>query len=447
VAFYPNHQDLFAKGVMTSSPSRTDQPASPSLRGKEAPRIIACHECDLLHTIHPLGSDEKACCSRCGAFLYESVPNSLEKSLALNLGAVMLFLLANAYPFLSLKLSGNTEENLLSSGAFALQRLGMGELGLLVFSTSILFPFLTISGTLAILIPLKMGRRPGWLGPVFRMVKALTPWSLPAVFMLGVLISFVKLKDMATVIPGVSLLCFVFLVLLFAATTSRFDPGIIWPKGGLLPPGRRRGATALESGLLQCHTCSYLLPEEGLSPGKSHRCPRCTTPLHRRKSDSIERTLACCLGALVLLVPANIYPVMTVIQLGSGAPNTIISGIIHLIDSGMWTLALIVFFASFVVPILKLTVLGFLLLSIRMQSSWRPKDRTLLFRVTEVVGAWSMVDIYVVAILSALVRFEALANITPGLGAIFFAGVVVLTLFAAQSFDPRLIWDNRKERA
>lgn len=429
------------------SPSRIACLASPPLPGEEeGRRIVACHECDLLHAVHPLRPQEKACCSRCGAFLYEAIPKSLERALALNLGALTLFFLANAYPFLSLKLSGIIEENLLSSGAIALQRLGMGELGVLVFLTSILFPFLTIFGALLILIPLRLGKRPRWVGPIFRVVKVLTPWSLPAVFMLGVLISFVKLQDLATVIPGVALFCFAFLVLLCAATNSNFDPGIIWPKGRLLTVRTKKGATAMESGLLHCHTCSYLLPEEELSSGSSHRCPRCTTPLHWRKAESSERTLAYCLGALILLIPANIYPVMTVIQLGKGAPNTIISGIIHLIDSGMWTLALIVFFASFVVPILKLTVLGFLILSIRMQSSWRPKDRTFLFRVTELVGSWSMVDIYVVAILSALVRFESLANITPGVGAIFFAGVVVLTLFAAQSFDPRLIWDNRKER-
>ncbi len=432
---------------MVQSSSRTGRVVSPSLQKEEGPRIIACHECDFLHTVHPLGPHEKACCSRCGAFLYEAVPKGLERVLALNLGALMLFFLANAYPFLSLKLGGVTEKNLLSSGAFVLQRLGMGELGVLVFLTSVLFPFLTISGTLLIMITLKIGGRPRWTGPVFRMVKALTPWSLPAVFGLGVLISFVKLKDMATVIPGVALLCFALLVLLFAATNSNFDPGVIWPKGRVLPPGTKIGETALESGLLHCHNCSYLLLEDELSLKNSYRCPRCTTPLHWRKAESNERTLAYCLGALVLLIPANIYPVMTVIQLGKGAPNTIISGIIHLIDSGMWILALIVFFASFVVPIFKLTVMGFLLLSVRRQSSWRPKDRTFLFRVTELVGPWSMVDIYVVAILSALVRFEALANISPGLGAIFFAGAVVLTLFAAQSFDSRLIWDNREERA
>ena len=113
-----------------------------------------------------------------------------------------------------------------------------------------------------------------------------------------------------------------------------------------------------------------------------------------------------------------------------------------MIESGMWVLALIIFFASIIVPVLKLIILSFLLISIQRKSAWRSRDRTLLFRVTEVVGAWSMVDIYVVSILAGLVNLGALSTITPGIGIIFFGAVVVITMFAAHSFDPRLIWDN-----
>ena len=135
---------------------------------------------------------------------------------------------------------------------------------------------------------------------------------------------------------------------------------------------------------------------------------------------------------------------MTVIQFGQGAPNTILSGVIHLIEGGMWVLAMIILFASIIVPVLKLGVLSFLLITVRKKSRWRPRDRTILYRVTEGVGAWSMVDIYVVAVLVGLVNFGALTTIRPGIGATFFGAVVVVTMFAAHSFDPRLIWDNTK---
>ena len=117
-----------------------------------------------------------------------------------------------------------------------------------------------------------------------------------------------------------------------------------------------------------------------------------------------------------------------------------------LIEAGMWGLAMIVFVASIVVPVLKLGILAFLCISVHMQSIWRPRDRTILYRVTEVVGAWSMVDIYLVGLLSALVSLGSLSTVRPGIGAIFFAAVVIITMFAAQSFDPRLIWDNVRNK-
>jgi len=144
---------------------------------------------------------------------------------------------------------------------------------------------------------------------------------------------------------------------------------------------------------------------------------------------------------MMLFIPANTFPIMTVVIFGQGEPNTILAGVIHLIDAGMWPLGLIVFFASIMVPLIKFAAILFLLLSVRRNSSWRPEDRTLLYRVTEAIGPWSMVDIFVIGLLTSLVNFGALANIQPDIAVSFFAGTVVVTMFAAQSFDPRLIWD------
>jgi paraquat-inducible protein A len=148
------------------------------------------------------------------------------------------------------------------------------------------------------------------------------------------------------------------------------------------------------------------------------------------------------MSAIVFLIPANIYPVMTVTTLGRGAPDTIISGVIKLMDSGLWGLAIIVLVASIVVPFLKIAVLCYLLISVHKQSTWRPGDRTRLFRITEVVGAWSMVDVFLVGLLAGLVKLGLVATIEPGIGATFFAGAVILTMLAAHNFDPRIIWDR-----
>ena len=195
--------------------------------------------------------------------------------------------------------------------------------------------------------------------------------------------------------------------------------------------------TAARRGFLLCHTCHLLSPADAPHPA----CPRCGTPLHARKPDSLARTWALTLTAYILYVPANLLPVMTVTMSGRGEPDTILSGVKELLLGGMWPLALLVFFASVTVPVLKLLVLTYLLLSVHFKSRWRPRERTILYRVTESVGRWSMIDIFVIAILVALVKLGSLATIDAGPGAVAFGGVVVTTMFAAMSFDPRLIWD------
>ncbi len=403
--------------------------------------LIACHECDLLHCIKHMPGGGKASCIRCGAFLYQSVPNSLDKALALNLTAFMLFIIANIFPFISLKLSGRIEENFLISGALAFYKLGMGEVGLLVFLTAILFPLITIIGMIYILLPMKFGVYPWKAARAVRLVRGLTPWNLLAVCMLGVLIAIVKLLDLATIIPGIGLYSFAALVIVSTAANANLDSLLIWPPMRF-DPSLKSGITAAERGLLSCHTCSLLVPETRFDDHHHHECPRCGNSLHTRKTNSIARTMALVIAAALLLIPANLYPVMTVIRFGQGAPDTILSGVIHLIEGGMWPLAMIVFFASIVVPVLKLIALTFFMITVQNKSQWRPRDRTSLYRVTEVVGAWSMVDIFLLAILVALVNLDALATIRPGPGAAFFGAAVVTTMLAAHSFDPRLIWDN-----
>ena len=195
--------------------------------------------------------------------------------------------------------------------------------------------------------------------------------------------------------------------------------------------------TAARSGYLHCHVCHRLSKPQAPHPC----CPRCGAALHARKPDSLTRTWALTLTAYILYIPANLLPVMSVTMSGKGEPDTIMSGVKELALGGMWPLALLVFFASVTVPVLKLLALTYLLLSVQFKSHWRPRERTVLYRITECVGRWSMIDIFVIAILVALVKLGALATIEAGAGAVAFGGVVVVTMFAAMSFDPRLIWD------
>jgi len=175
-------------------------------------------------------------------------------------------------------------------------------------------------------------------------------------------------------------------------------------------------------------------------------CAQCGVEMHSRKPNSISRTWALVITAFIFYIPANMLPVMTVISFGEGEPDTIMSGVVALVEGEMWALAFLVLFASFIVPLTKLIGLSYLLISIQVGSRWRPRERTQLYRIIEVVGRWSMLDIFMISILISLVKLGSIATIEPGVGGTFFAAVVVITMFAAMSFDPRLIWDSMEKK-
>jgi paraquat-inducible protein A len=207
----------------------------------------------------------------------------------------------------------------------------------------------------------------------------------------------------------------------------------------------KAGTTAMEHGLCSCHICGLVVA--GVEEGKTMHCPRCDAYLHLRKPDSVARCWALLIASYILYIPANLLPIMDTGTLLNYRKDTIMSGVIHLWATGSKGIAAVVFTASIIVPLFKLLALTLLLISVQRRSTWLPEERTRLYRLVELVGRWSMLDIYVVTILAALVQMGSMATVKAGPGAIAFGAVVVLTMFAALYFDPRLIWDPlRKER-
>ena len=198
--------------------------------------------------------------------------------------------------------------------------------------------------------------------------------------------------------------------------------------------------TAANSNLAACHVCCKLAPAE------VHHCPRCGSAMHVRKNDSIQRTLALLFTACLLYIPANIYPIMYTDQLGTTEPSTILGGVILLINLGSIPVALVIFVFSVLVPSGKLMAMFYLVWTVERHSPLDPRQRSVMYRVTEFIGKWSMVDVFVVAILVALVHLGGLLVIRPGVAALCFAGVVIVTMIAAESFDSRLIWDNMEDK-
>lgn len=191
--------------------------------------------------------------------------------------------------------------------------------------------------------------------------------------------------------------------------------------------------------LCACKVCQLVSRRADTS--LSANCPRCGTELHFRKPGSVPRCWALLLAAYILYIPANLLTIMETGSLFSYRKDTIISGVVHLWKTGSWVIAVIVFIASVTIPLLKLISLTLLLISVQRRSKWRPKQRTRLFRLIEFVGRWSMLDIYVVTLLAALVQMGVMATVKAGPGAVAFGAVVVLTMLASMQFDPRLIWD------
>ena len=200
-----------------------------------------------------------------------------------------------------------------------------------------------------------------------------------------------------------------------------------------------RPATAAERGLASCHLCLKLASKD------LHHCPRCGSALHLRKSASLQRTLALLITAVVLYLPANILPIMVTDQLGNSTESTILGGVVLLIQLDSIPIAVVIFVASVMVPLGKMLVMFYLCWSVSHGPPVSQRQRTVLYRITEFIGKWSMLDVFVVAILVALVNLGGLLVIRPGGAALAFAGVVMVTMVAAESFDPRLMWDQMEK--
>jgi paraquat-inducible protein A len=191
---------------------------------------IACHYCDLLHQRPPLPPNGAAICSRCGALLYRDRRNSLDRTLAMAVSGILLFIIANSYPFLSLNIEGQVRETHLITGVIAFFRQDMPWMGLLVLATGILFPIVELVGLTYILLPLKFDRLAWKTAAVFRLIRSLQPWGMTEVFLLGILVSIVKLAGMATIIPGIALYAFLVLIFVVAATAASLNPDIVWER-------------------------------------------------------------------------------------------------------------------------------------------------------------------------------------------------------------------------
>ncbi|HEY4171640.1 MAG TPA: paraquat-inducible protein A, partial [Rhodopila sp.] len=395
----------------------------------------------------------RAVCHRCDAVLRHTRRDPLVLPLALNISALILFGLGSSLSLVSDTTAGQQRIADLITGPATLEQYGLWEVAAVVLVTTVVAPLARILCMLTVLIGLRLKRPPTVLRTIFAWVEHLRPWSMVEIYLLGLFVAYVRLNDIALVDLGPAVYALGGLMVIMVMADHLLDRQAVWEALEPLNRRRHRGLDAnpatrdrpapeFHRWRIGCDTCGLVSRS---APGM--RCSRCGFRLRVRKPGSIARTWAFSIAAMVLYIPANIYPVLTVVQLGSGQPSTILGGVRELLDLGMWPLAALVFFASVAVPVLKLIGLGILLISTHSGSGWALHDRTVLYRIVDAIGRWSMIDIFMESILVALVQFGKLASVYPGPGAIAFAAVVILTMLAARSFDPRLMWDSAQARA
>jgi paraquat-inducible protein A len=443
--------------------------------GTTHPILRACHDCGLVQLVPALPPGAVANCLRCDATLRRTRRDPMTVTIALCLSAVVLFVIATTAPLLEVSRGGQNHVANLFSGPIGLEQDGMWELAAVVLLATVGAPFAKLGCTLYVLLALRLPHPPRHVRTVFAWAMRLSRWSMIEIYLLGVFVAYVKLGAWVRIEVGVALYALGLLLLTMVAADAMLDRQAVWEEmerrgvphvpidhaatiaaarpgdgsasSGVALGGLTSNATTFSGPTLSgpagarvigCDTCGLV----SVVPDDMHaQCPRCGSSLHARRRDSIVGTWSLSLAALLLYLPANIYPVLTVVRLGISQPSTILGGVRELIRGGLWPLALLVFFASIAVPVLKLISLGILLISTQRRSRWRLQDRTVLYRIVEGIGRWSMIDVFMISILVALVHFGVLVTINPGTGAIAFAAVVILTMFAAQTFDPRLMWD------
>ncbi len=409
-------------------------------------RMRECPGCGTQQLLPALAPGMTAQCARCSTVLHRASLHTLDRSIALTTAALALLVMLCLTPLMQVQTVGLSIQAGLFSGPHELMRRDMASLAIVIVFVVAVAPLVKLLGSLYVLIRAHEANPPRHLRRVFALVERLTPWSMLEVFVFGVFVAYVKLGDLVqiTLEIGVYILLALTFVLMWvdgALDREEVWTRLYWQRADATDPVPH-GHGAVRPGSVGCESCHYVSV-----PGPGHaQCPRCDSALHPRKPNSLTRTWALVIAAAVLYIPANYFPVLTVIQLGSGQPSTILGGVEELISSRMYPLAALVFFASIAVPMGKLIGLSVLLIMTHIGAGGWLRDRTRLYYVICWIGRWSMIDIFMEALLGALVRFGNAITIEPGIGAVAFCGVVILTIVAAESFDPRLMWDEADRR-
>jgi len=405
--------------------------------------VVACNHCDTIHTAIEVEPGGMALCSRCGYVLLRRSRFSLSFWSGLTAAALVVFCIANFFPLARLSMMGKTVDANFVGALWLSWSNGHYILSVMTGLVGFWMPLTQLCFLLWALGCIRKGYLPPDFRVAMRIYHHVGPWSMVPVLMLAIIVAIVKFAGLAALEPAAGIWAFGFLTFLMTAL-SRLDSQRLWgyaEAAGIAPLSRDPGVPSQQ--LAACQVCGYVQAHD--PHGGTARCERCASHVRKRRPDMRARVWALLIAAAVVYIPANVLPMMEIRSMLGTSVHTILGGVVELWRLGSWDLAIIVFVASVVVPITKLVALA-VLLSLR---SWKgersQRQRTRLYELVEFIGQWSMLDVFVVILMTAMANFPGVSQITAGPAAASFGMVVVLTMLAAMSYDPRTGWDRAEE--
>ncbi len=417
--------------------------------------MVACEECGLVVDIPDLNEGDKATCPRCGHTLTKAVSLPFQRPVAYGIACLLMLVLSLSFPFLSFTVNGMGHQITLLNAAETLQHFENSVLAILLMVTVLVFPAVYIMLVLYLYYHAHKVKNVGhvvharaWIKFLCRIIFTIQPWLMVDVFLIGVLVSLVKISALAHIGLGNSFWAFCLYSVLVVKCVSLVDRTWLWDQFFAMKhvDGVRAGDTHLDHNHVGCHACNQINP---LPTSHKARCLRCDSQLHVFNANlSLQYSWAYLLASIVFYIPANLYPMMYTVSLGQTEGSTILGGVVLLWKMGSWPIALVIFIASIFIPMAKMFTLAWLYFCAGKRandSSYVAIKRLKLYRLTEFIGRWSMVDIFVVAILVALVQLQNVMAISPGPAALCFATVVIFTMLSAMNFDPRIFWTPKNK--
>jgi len=422
---------------------------SPSTAAPSPPQYTACPDCDLLLPAVDPHAGFSSICPRCGAKLRFRPAFAVSKTLGLSITGLLLYLPSILMPLITFESFGFSDSANIIESILNFYQNKYFFVSLMIMLSAVVFPLFLFLSSFIISLSLYLRRFPSFLGPLFKLQLHLEEWAMIEVYLIGILITVVKMGDSSDVHYHSGVFCFAALVLMSAAIALAVDRQLFWSlidNRGQTPVPDTAGYTVEESpdrsaagnGFVLCHLCHKLVSIELAD----QPCPRCGTTLHVRKPKSESRTLAFLITAAILIFPANLLPIMEVDFLGIPDKSTIIDGILYFFKHKSYGIGLIIFTASVLVPIFKIVGLSILLLTRQPSSTQTLRNKTKMYRFIAFIGRWSMLDIFVIALLTVVADFGFFTSVHAAPAATYFCLVVVTTMCAAITYDPRLMWDR-----